>query len=436
MGDERWSGPRAAVHPAAVLTAAAMLWHVLPSLKAPIIDTDVFWQIWAGRIWLDGRVPHANGLSWTAPDTPWVSHEMLVQILYASVGTTGARFASALAVIATSIVVLQIARRTGNGLVALLTVLWMVLFVDFGIVTRALTWGNLLLAVEMALLTSSLRRRHALCAALFVVWANVHGSWVFGLGVLALYSPAWALAGALLTLVNPYGTALWDLVWGYGAGTGVKAFVHREVFEWMPLAFGNPWSWLKLALMATAGVTFAIRRDARALALWAACLFLMLRHQRFTDLPGIVLAPFVATHLARRATPVSLGNPFVAFVVGVATFVLAPPIDPGIDQRSYPSELLDDIPRGTRLYNDFILGSWLGLNGFAVFMDARNDCYPYDVMSDGIDAVKTQDRFREVMAKWRIETIVTQEPNVQAWAAQDGWRVAASSGKTQVLRRD
>ena len=436
MGDERWSGPRAAVHPAAVLTAAAMLWHVLPSLKAPIIDTDVFWQIWAGRIWLDGRVPHANGLSWTAPDTPWVSHEMLVQILYASIGTTGARVASALAVMATSIVVLHIARRTGNGLVALLTVLWMVLFVDFGIVTRALTWGNLFLAVEMALLTSSIRRRHALCAALFLVWANVHGSWVFGLGVLALYAPAWALAGALLTLVNPYGLALWDLVWGYGAGTGVKAFVHREVFEWMPFAFADPWAWLKLALMATAGLTFAIRRDARALVLWGACLFLMLRHQRFTDLNGIVLAPFVATHLARRIPSVALGNPFLALGVGVATFVLAPPIDPGIDQRSYPSELLDDIPRGTRLYNDFILGSWLGLHGFAVFMDARNDCYPYDVMSDGIDAVKTQDRFREVMAKWRIETIVTQEPTVQAWAAQDGWRVAASSGKTQVLRRD
>ncbi len=236
-----WTGPRAALHPAALVSAGAILWHVLPSLKAPIIDTDVFWQIWAGRIWLDGRVPHTNELSWTASDTPWVSHEMLVQILYATVGIGGARLASAMAVLATSLLVLQIGRRSRNGLVALLVVLWSVLFVDFGVLTRALTWGNLLLAIEMALLTSSEPRRHALCAALFLVWANLHGSWVFGLGVLALYDVRWAALAALLTLVNPYGIALWDLVFGYGAGTGVKAFVHREVFEWMPFDFTDPW---------------------------------------------------------------------------------------------------------------------------------------------------------------------------------------------------
>src|SRR6185295_8693220 len=116
----------------------------------------------------------------------------------------------------------------------------------------------------------------------------------------------------------------------------------------------------KVALMVVAGLVFAIRRDARALVLWGASLFLMLRHQRFTDLPGIVLVPFVATHLAQRIPSVTLGNPFLALGVGIATFVLAPPIDPGIDQGKYPSDLLDDIPRGTRLYNDFILGSWLG----------------------------------------------------------------------------
>ncbi len=154
---------------------------------------------------------------------------------------------------------------------------------------------------------------------------------------------------------------------------------------------------LKLALMASAGAAFAIRRDLRALVLWGACLLLMLRHQRFTDLPGLVLVPFLATHLAQRLPLVALGNPFLVLGVGIATFVVAPPLDPGIDQGRYPSDLLDDIPRGTRLYNDFALGSWLGLEGFAVFMDARNDCYPYDVMSDGIDAVKSQARFREVM---------------------------------------
>ena len=52
-----------------------------------------------------------------------------------------------------------------------------------------------------------------------------------------------------------------------------------------------------------------------------------------------------------------------------------------------------------------------------------------------INPIYTEHEIEGPLREHRIETIVTQEPTVQTWAAEDGWRVTASSGKTVVLAR-
>src|SRR5262249_19935446 len=86
---------------------------------------------------------------------------------------------------------------------------------------------------------------------LFLAWANLHGGWVVGLGVLGVWSAASMLSpttrrqppltllaivalAALATLLNPYGTGLWRFI--------LQAFPLRrlDVLAWQPLGRG-PW---------------------------------------------------------------------------------------------------------------------------------------------------------------------------------------------------
>jgi hypothetical protein len=89
---------------------------------------------------------------------------------------------------------------------------------------------------------------------LFIIWANVHGGWTVGLGMLAVWSAGelfwrgpqrrfWMLTGvtalsALAILVNPYGFDLWR----FTIETVGVAGTHIQ--EWQPLWRDTPSSWL------------------------------------------------------------------------------------------------------------------------------------------------------------------------------------------------
>ena len=85
----------------------------------------------------------------------------------------------------------------------------------------------------------------------FLVWANAHGGWIVGLGVLAVWAGVtavvtrrgvadWATLGvvcALATMINPYGWHLWRFMLETVGMT-------RDIAEWGPL-WGTPFlNWL------------------------------------------------------------------------------------------------------------------------------------------------------------------------------------------------
>ena len=119
---------------------------------------------------------------------------------------------------------------------------WLLLFVavvaTFTITTtlRPQVWTVLALAVITCTTHWGLRRQFVLWPVVFALWANLHGGWLVGLGVVGAWSagvvldrrdlrlaaPLGALGAlcAAATLLTPYGTGLWRFMWGTVGSSG------------------------------------------------------------------------------------------------------------------------------------------------------------------------------------------------------------------------
>src|SRR5262249_29875906 len=109
---------------------------------------------------------------------------------------------------------------------------------------------------------------------LFVPWANLHGGWIVGLGVLflwitleclhhrpvgasRLFLVTIALSSLGLTLVNPYGFGLWRLL---ASTVGLR---RSDIVEWQPLWRAAVVDWLPWLVAVSASVLLVIRRETR-----------------------------------------------------------------------------------------------------------------------------------------------------------------------------
>jgi hypothetical protein len=187
---------------------------------------------------------------------------------------------------------------------------------------RPQSFSTLLFAALLALLNRASSGRPSLLLwlpALFAIWANTHGGWIAGAGVLLLWSAGalgartvpwpWLGAGAALatlgTLATPYGLELWRFLWET-VGLG-----RADIVEWQPLHRAPP-VFLLLWMMTASLAVLAWRRCGKAsvapLVPVAALGLLALRVARlegfFAMASVMLLAPCFAK-LGHRRLPLS-----------------------------------------------------------------------------------------------------------------------------------
>jgi len=181
--------------PFTILAVVVIAFFVVLTLVRGPIDADYWWHLTTGRLIVEqSAVPSVDPYSF-AYDGPWVAHEWLGEVLiHLLVTTAGYPVTAALFGLAAASALILPAYalyRAGISVRALLP------FVAIGAYTLAsfttvrpqvLSW--LLLAVLMVLLLS-LRSEQAvrlwLVPLLFVLWANLHGLWIVGVGVVIIY---------------------------------------------------------------------------------------------------------------------------------------------------------------------------------------------------------------------------------------------------------
>ena len=176
------------------LTVAGILVGI--TVAKGVQDPDFFWHVTAGQ-WIaeHGRVPNTDPFSFTWAGQPWTPHEWLSELLMfwlvSSVGRTGALFVFGL--LPAAIVISQglMLARQGVSLraFALPAVLIGLVITPFVTVRpQAISWLLLSLLIWFLLeLRPDKPWRALLLIPFFVLWANLHGVYVIGLGVVASY---------------------------------------------------------------------------------------------------------------------------------------------------------------------------------------------------------------------------------------------------------
>jgi hypothetical protein len=303
-----------------VLLAVAMGVYLFAPTEA---DPDLWGHVRFGLDLLDtGHIVRPDIYSYMSGDVPWINHEWLSEAMMAmAFRTAGASGLIAIKLaVGLSVAALLVwhLRRAGVSLLAAF------LITAYGVavilpgfrslrpqVFTYLAFLSVLLIVERA--DRGQRRALWLAPPLLAVWANLHGGFVAGLGVLlwaairrAGFIPV-ALA-VMATLLNPYGVGLWTFL---ARTLGPRP----DIAEWQMIAFGTTEGVAYLAvlafgLIAVAGLVRLRQWPALVLFVGGAALpFVARRHLPLFVLITVVLcAPHTASAIGafvRRRWPAS-----------------------------------------------------------------------------------------------------------------------------------
>ncbi len=451
-------------------------------------DFDWWWHLRVGMdIWQGRALPTTDSYSFTRAGQPFVVHEWLFEVLsylgYRAFGYRGLVIGMALIVTATYISHYLLLRALGVGRVlAGVLLIWTLVLSFMAITVRPHLFSTLFLSLELwclYLYQGGHRRAIWLLPPLTLLWVNLHGAWLMGLGLLALFivgewlnartrgEPAHlrpalgALAASLAAaLVNPTGPQL--LLYPLGFIGGDSATM-RYIQEWQPpnfrdamgLAFG-----LSVMLLAILGLRRP--RFDYTLALWAlAFTYLGFSSQRHIPLYALVVIPIIAQQLPARwrgpewpyrenALTVVVNWLLVAVVAGaMGGIVFSNPLaqirsTPNLN--GYPTASLAYLREhpGGNLLNDDGWGGYLitNLPSRPVFIDTRVDFYGLAFLEEYVTATKVRAGWREVLQRYDI-SLVLLPPDSQLIAVlrdDPGWRVvvdkaAPDTGEVLLERR-
>lgn len=223
---------------------------ILFCLGTTTADMDLWGYLAFGRLfWEQGRFPYVDVFSYVPTLKPWVYHEWLTGVLfcplYESLGGPGLQAFKYAIGLATFGLIFSTARRLGGSApaagIALAMIAWPFGFSFAPVRAQVFTYFFFALTLYVLENYRIQRRRYTFLPLgfLFALWANLHGGFVAGLGLIALYGlgeafshrdflPYTACLGLALlaTLINPYGWHYWDYL--------VKALTmpRPELNEW------------------------------------------------------------------------------------------------------------------------------------------------------------------------------------------------------------
>jgi hypothetical protein len=430
----------------------------------PTSPHDFWWHIRVGQLVATEGIPGTNRFAWTLPyDTPfvygaWLGEWLFYQIIQAF-GLPGAVWArNILGLAAFGLVALDARFRSGSWRLAALAVLLAGLISINNLPVRTQNWAWLPFGVYAFLLAAFAGgwvRARWLIALPFVMmfWVNVHGTFVLGIVLLAIYAVgetlrlvfkqpgalAWQQVGWLYLvaagsvvacLLNPLGLG----IAGYVARLLADQPVQTLIVEWQSPSFdhffGKLFYGTTLALVAAIGL--ARRRPSITdMLLICAFLWLALGSIRSVMWFGMIAMPILAQSLAAPADMPErpVGSLVMNWLIVTTLAVLWLALQPSFKERlplpqAYRS-IFAEVPgaplmfdRATpveaaawlranpdpqmRLFNDMAYGSYLiwALPDVPVFIDPRIELFPlaqwqeYIAISDGTKARQLLDSYR------------------------------------------
>jgi len=402
--------------------------------KGYIVDPDIWWHLKVGD-WIvqHQAVPLVGILSRTAATRPWVAYswgfEVFLSRIYAWLGLMGFAYFGILLSLLVSIVLFgtcfALCRRF--WLSWLLTLLGTFAYV-YALYPRPVFLSMMLFNIMLCLLLKAQRSgriRVLYCIPLlFLIWANLHIQFVYGLAALGLYivvaavvrlasrlsldvsalrtsslplSRLSAIFAASVTAccINPYSYRLFVVVVGYSRATRTYSVIQ----ELQSPDFNSLTCFVFLVALMTAFYVVGSRKQIdpfqlSLMVIGSLCAFRTVRDSWFAAIPAILLLADVTvkpTDQDRVFTPLELVS--LASSTAVLVFLLA--INMGFTARGidysvsmqFPVDAANFVrrvePPGP-IYNDFDWGGFLTwyLPQYPVSIDGRNDLYGDKFVAD------------------------------------------------------
>jgi hypothetical protein len=465
MSEQTIGATRGIDAPAALPWLVAMTVYVLlMALGARLLaDPDTYWHIALGRLILDQHtLPTSDPFSTTMHGAHWVAYEWLSQVVYTLAYRLGGWAAvAAITAGAAAAAFAQLTRyllQRWQPVPTIIAVLAALTLTAPHIVARPHVLALPLLVIWIAELIRASdegRRPSWRLLAVMTLWANLHGSFIFGLAMTGLIgaeaifrAPApqrrrvgkdWIVFGVLAlaaACINPYGpemiiAALRTLALGPALAI---------ISEWQPQDFSHLDAY-ELIVLATLG--FALSRGVRLppfrIVMLLGILHLSLSQSRHADLLGLLAPLFVARPLAEQfralaadtdaspsawpKLPLAAGLVLVALGGGalgaLGNVAPAANITPANAVKALGSE------HGP-LFNSYEFGGYLDFVGVAPFLDGRTELYGKDFMLRYERAVTLADLpdFLRLLDEYRIETtlLIPATPAVALLDRLPDWR--------------
>jgi tetratricopeptide (TPR) repeat protein len=395
-----------------VAVAGALSWS-----QPWVSGADLWWHLASGReISARGAVPSTDIFSFTFAGREWMNHEWLWDVVYWGVyhriGPEAVAWFHLGVVALLFALVYAVAFKESRSMFAAGAVLWlaaatMYWFIDI----RPHVYT--LVIVSAFLLTRDRRWAPFVWPPSMVIWVNLHGGFLFGLGMIGLHvlvraieagvrerrlvvnRREWICVGLcfLAMLANPWGYRILEYPMEYLVGDSP----YHNLIEWNrtelsldPLHYGG--RFLFTAILAAAGALLAARRARYLLALSIVTCVMACTSRRFIPLFAVTSAPMAALAVAWgvdrmvrwRSWIGSAPVGYAATAVAAALAVLLwqdVRLTPRLLERWTESAFFPDAalrylralgtPR--RIFNEYRWGGYVMLHapGLEVFIDGR-----------------------------------------------------------------
>jgi len=246
------------------------------AMQLPILTPDVWWHLATGRVIAADGVPRVDPFSYTLVDRTWLVHEWFAdRVLYAvhaAGGLAGVVWLRGTLIALAAALAYRLARRGASmgvavPLLALAVYAWQRNWID-----RPQLWTFALLPLVLGLLEADrtgARRAAWALPPLFALWVNVHGGFMIGLVIVALWQASNVVehgrarlrrsaivfaACAAATVANPHGVAgaIYPLRY---LGTGLAETIQEE----QPGDLDSPYAAVHLILALALVVALAVR---------------------------------------------------------------------------------------------------------------------------------------------------------------------------------
>jgi len=397
------------------------------NLKFSVLDLDIWWHLKVGD-WIVQHlaVPHTGIFTWTAVNRPWVAYswgyEVLLSRAYAWFGLVGVGIYGTLLTLGVAYSIFWMLRRlSGHFWVACTLAIVTCSAFLFNLMPRPVFFSMMLFCVTLTLVLEASRtgRVQSLywLPLIFVLWANVHIQFIYGLFVVGLlmavnvsqwiaarvgWEPEWLLPPKLppkvvvavfaacfvATCIGPYSFHLYQVIFQYAQAKTP----YRIIRELQPLNFRAGSHYVQLLLMAFA--FFAVGRRNKVdvfklavLAIAGAVAFRTMRDAWFICIPAAAcIAESFTDEAEGEATETWRQSLGVAVVVVLSLLLFAHSTDfntRGLDRAISgflpvnAANYLRQHPTPGPLYNTLDWGGFLiwYMPDYPVAIDGRTDLY-------------------------------------------------------------